>query len=67
MLELGIKFFLSYLLGSLMGSLIMGRLKGGVDIRTSGSGNAGDRDGAASRAPTATAWRRPTSDKGGSP
>jgi acyl phosphate:glycerol-3-phosphate acyltransferase len=41
MLELGTKFFLSYLLGSLMGSLIMGRLKGGVDIRSAGSGNAG--------------------------
>lgn len=41
MLELGIKFLLSYLLGSLMGSLIIGRLKGGVDIRTMGSGNAG--------------------------
>jgi glycerol-3-phosphate acyltransferase PlsY len=41
MLELGVKFLLSYLLGSLMGSLIIGRLKGGVDIRTMGSGNAG--------------------------
>lgn len=41
MLELGTKFLISYLLGSLMGSLIMGRLRGGVDIRTMGSGNAG--------------------------
>ncbi len=41
MLELGIKFLISYLIGSLMGSMIMGRLKGGVDIRTMGSGNAG--------------------------
>lgn len=41
MLELGIKSLLSYLLGSLMGSLIIGRLRGGVDIRTQGSGNAG--------------------------
>ena len=41
MLELGSKFLLCYLLGSLMGSLIMGRLKGGVDIRTMGSGNPG--------------------------
>jgi len=41
MLELGAKFLLSYLLGSFMGSLIMGRLAGGVDIRTMGSGNAG--------------------------
>ncbi|PZN29216.1 MAG: acyl-phosphate glycerol 3-phosphate acyltransferase [Proteobacteria bacterium] len=32
---------LAYLLGSLLGSLIVGRLRGGVDIRTMGSGNAG--------------------------
>lgn len=41
MLELGSKFLLSYLIGSLMGSMIVGRLKGGVDIRKMGSGNAG--------------------------
>ncbi|MDH3748847.1 MAG: glycerol-3-phosphate 1-O-acyltransferase PlsY [Gammaproteobacteria bacterium] len=41
MLELGSKFLISYLIGSLMGSLIMGQLKGGVDIRTMGSRNAG--------------------------
>ncbi len=41
MLELGIKSLLSYFLGSLMGSLIVGRLSGGVDIRALGSGNAG--------------------------
>lgn len=41
MLELGVKFLLSYFIGSLMGSMIMGRLAGGVDIRTMGSGNAG--------------------------
>ncbi len=41
MLELGTKFLISYFLGSLMGSMIMGRLRGGVDIRTMGSGNAG--------------------------
>jgi glycerol-3-phosphate acyltransferase PlsY len=41
MLELGTKFLLSYLLGSIMGSMVMGRLKGGVDIRDMGSGNAG--------------------------
>ncbi|HNP35434.1 MAG TPA: glycerol-3-phosphate 1-O-acyltransferase PlsY [Woeseiaceae bacterium] len=32
---------LSYLVGSLMGALIVGRLYGRVDIRTMGSGNAG--------------------------
>ena len=41
MLELGTKFLLSYLVGSLMGSMLMGRLRGGVDIREMGSGNAG--------------------------
>jgi glycerol-3-phosphate acyltransferase PlsY len=41
MLELGTKVLLSYFLGSVMGSLLLGRLKGGVDIRTMGSGNAG--------------------------
>ena len=40
MLELGIKVLISYLLGSLNGSLILGKFKG-VDIRASGSGNAG--------------------------
>lgn len=41
MLALGIRCLLAYLMGSLMGSLIVGRLYGGVDIRTQGSGNAG--------------------------
>jgi glycerol-3-phosphate acyltransferase PlsY len=40
-LELGTKFLISYFIGSLMGALIVGRLKGGVDIRNLGSGNAG--------------------------
>ena len=41
MLELGVKFLVSYFIGSLMGAIIIGRLRGGVDIRTMGSGNAG--------------------------
>lgn len=40
MLELAVKSLLAYLLGSLMGSLLIGALRG-VDIRTLGSGNAG--------------------------
>lgn len=41
MLELGVKFLISYFIGSLMGAMIVGRLRGGVDIRQMGSGNAG--------------------------
>lgn len=41
MLELGVKFLISYFLGSIMGAMVVGRLHGGVDIRTMGSGNAG--------------------------
>jgi len=41
MLELGVKFLISYFIGSLMGSIIIGRMRGGVDIRTMGSGNPG--------------------------
>ena len=41
MLELGVKFLISYFIGSLMGAMIMGKLRGGVDIRKMGSGNAG--------------------------
>ena len=40
MLEVFAKSALSYLLGSIMGGLLLGRLRG-VDIRETGSGNAG--------------------------
>jgi acyl phosphate:glycerol-3-phosphate acyltransferase len=40
-MDFGIKVLLAYLLGSVVGSLVVGRLKGGVDIREMGSGNAG--------------------------
>jgi glycerol-3-phosphate acyltransferase PlsY len=40
MLELGVKLLVAYLLGTLLGSLILGRMRG-VDIRSMGSGNAG--------------------------
>jgi glycerol-3-phosphate acyltransferase PlsY len=36
-----LKVLLAYLLGSIVGSLVVGRLRGGVDIRKAGSGNAG--------------------------
>jgi acyl phosphate:glycerol-3-phosphate acyltransferase len=41
MIELLLKAVLSYLLGSIIGSLLIRRFTGGVDIRTLGSGNAG--------------------------
>ncbi|GAC1668838.1 MAG: glycerol-3-phosphate 1-O-acyltransferase PlsY [Steroidobacteraceae bacterium] len=40
MLELGVKILIAYLLGTVLGSLLLGRLRG-VDIRSLGSGNAG--------------------------
>jgi glycerol-3-phosphate acyltransferase PlsY len=40
LLELGVKTLVAYLLGSVVGSLLLGRLKG-VDIREQGSGNPG--------------------------
>jgi glycerol-3-phosphate acyltransferase PlsY len=40
MLELGVKELMAYALGTLLGSLILGTLRG-VDIRAMGSGNAG--------------------------
>ena len=41
MIELILKGALSYLLGSIVGSLAVARLTGGADIRTLGCGNAG--------------------------
>jgi len=41
MIELILKGGLSYLLGSVIGGLVVARLTGGVDIRTLGSGNPG--------------------------
>ena len=41
MIELGLKFTVAYLLGSVLGSLVVGQVRGGVDIRKLGSENAG--------------------------
>lgn len=41
MLEIGIKLLISYLLGSLMGGLVLGKMLGGTDLRTVGSESAG--------------------------
>jgi len=40
-MDLFFKVLLAYLLGSVVGSLVVGRLRGGVDIRKLGSGNPG--------------------------
>ena len=40
-MDFTIKVVLAYLLGSVVGSLLVGRLRGGVDIRKLGSGNPG--------------------------
>jgi glycerol-3-phosphate acyltransferase PlsY len=41
MIELGLKVTLAYLVGAVLGSLLVGFFYGGVDIRKAGSGNAG--------------------------
>jgi len=40
-MDFSVKVLIAYLLGSIVGSLVVGRLRGGVDIRKLGSGNAG--------------------------
>jgi len=40
-MDFAVKVLLAYLLGSVIGSLVIGRLRGGVDIRQVGSGNPG--------------------------
>lgn len=55
-LELGFKNLLAYLLGSVIGSLLVGRLRGGVDIRTQGSGNAGGTNALRTQGPWFAVW-----------
>src|SRR6478609_1824663 len=40
-MDFALKVLFAYLLGSIVGSLVVGKVRGGVDIRTQGSGNAG--------------------------
>ena len=56
MTELLIKAALSYLLGSIVGSLLIGRLRGGVDIRRLGSGNAGGTNALRTQGKTFAFW-----------
>lgn len=41
MIELALKSILAYLLGSIMGGHVIGRWRGGIDLRLAGSGNVG--------------------------
>lgn len=56
MLELGLKTLLAYLLGSLIGSLLVGQLRGGVDIRQLGSGNPGGTNALRTQGPAFAIW-----------
>jgi acyl phosphate:glycerol-3-phosphate acyltransferase len=56
MSELALKVILSYLIGAIVGSLVVGRLRGGVDIRTLGSGNAGGTNALRTQGKAFAAW-----------
>lgn len=56
MLELAIKSLCAYLMGSLLGALVVGRVRGGVDIRTMGSGNAGGTNALRTQGAGFAAW-----------
>ncbi|HEY4210647.1 MAG TPA: glycerol-3-phosphate 1-O-acyltransferase PlsY [Steroidobacteraceae bacterium] len=56
MIEFFVKVVLSYLLGSIIGSLVVGRLYGGVDIRKEGSGNAGATNALRTRGKMFAVW-----------
>lgn len=56
MLELGLKFTLAYLLGSVLGSLVVGQLRGGVDIRQLGSRNPGGTNALRTQGKVFAAW-----------
>jgi glycerol-3-phosphate acyltransferase PlsY len=55
-MEVTVKILLAYLLGSIVGSLVVGRLWGGVDIRKSGSGNAGATNALRTHGPKFAVW-----------
>jgi glycerol-3-phosphate acyltransferase PlsY len=55
-LELGFKTLLAYLLGAVLGSLVVGGLRGGIDIRTQGSGNAGGTNALRTQGAGFAAW-----------
>ncbi|MGH8279449.1 MAG: glycerol-3-phosphate 1-O-acyltransferase PlsY [Gammaproteobacteria bacterium] len=51
-----VRIVVSYLLGSLVGSLIVGKIRGGVDIRTLGSGNPGSTNALRTQGKAFAAW-----------
>ena len=55
-MEIPLKIVLAYLLGSIVGSLVVGRLWGGVDIRQLGSGNAGSTNALRTQGPAFAIW-----------
>jgi glycerol-3-phosphate acyltransferase PlsY len=56
MIELVIKVILAYLVGSVIGSLLVGRILGGGDIRAEGSGNAGGTNALRTRGKLFALW-----------
>jgi len=55
-MELPLKILLAYLLGSIVGSLVVGKVRGGVDIRKLGSGNAGGTNALRTQGPAFAIW-----------
>jgi len=55
-MELPLKILLAYLLGSIVGSLVVGKVAGGVDIRKLGSGNAGGTNALRTQGPVFAIW-----------
>lgn len=56
MLELLVKGLIGYLCGSVVGGLAVGRLRGGVDIRSQGSGNPGGTNALRTQGAGFAAW-----------
>jgi acyl phosphate:glycerol-3-phosphate acyltransferase len=56
MTDFAVKIVLAYLLGSIVGSLVVGKLRGGVDVRKLGSGNAGATNALRTQGPAFAFW-----------
>jgi acyl phosphate:glycerol-3-phosphate acyltransferase len=55
-MDILLKVLAAYLLGSIVGSLVVGRLRGGVDIRKLGSGNAGSTNALRTQGAAFAVW-----------